>query len=164
MAAPGLLLFSFTVRKADLQGGLGLQLCETHGGALCVRHVWPHGTLHSWNKLCVGTHQKVCRGDFIIQVNEASYNAARMLEECCKNYVVKLTVKHGGRSMPILPNALNADSPEFVPGRLAWMPHRTEERQPAKRWTVCDSTKAIQGNLVTQLAMYHVLHSRDRMI
>ena len=67
-------LFSFTLRKAHLRGGLGLQLYDTHGGALCVRHVWPHGTLHSWNKLCVGTHQKVRRGDFIIQVNKVSGN------------------------------------------------------------------------------------------
>ena len=71
-------LFSFTLRKAHLRGGLGLQLYDTHAGALCVRHVWPYGTVNSWNKLCPGTHQKVRRGDFIIQVNKASGNAARM--------------------------------------------------------------------------------------
>ena len=71
-------LFSFTLRKAHLRGGLRLQLYDTHAGALCVRHVWPYGTVNSWNKLCAGTHQKVRRGDFIIQVNKASGNAARM--------------------------------------------------------------------------------------
>ena len=167
MAAPGLLLFSFTVRKADLQAGFGLQLCETHGGALCVRHVWPHGILHSWNKLCVGTHQKVCRGDFIIQVNKASGNAARMLEECDKSYAVKFIVKRGGRpsclSPPARISSLNAETPEFVPGQL-WMPHQTEEWQPVKRWTVCDSTKAIQGKVEAQLALYHLHHSRDHIV
>ena len=35
-------LFSFTLRKAHLRGGLHLQLYDTHAGTLCVRHVWPY--------------------------------------------------------------------------------------------------------------------------
>ena len=79
-------LFSLTLRKEHLRGSLGLQLYDTHAGALCVRHVWPHGTVHSWNKLCAGTQKEVRRGDFIIQVNNVSGNAARMLEECGKDW------------------------------------------------------------------------------
>ena len=132
-------LFSFTLRKVHLRGGLGLQLYDTHAGALCVRHVWPYGTVHSWNKLCAGTHQEVRRGDFIIQVNKASGNAARMLEECGKDYVVTLTLKRG--------SSLNAEAPEFVPGMPAWV------GEPAKRMTLCDSTKAIQKRV--QAELYH---------
>ena len=160
-------LFSFTLRKVHLQGGLGLQLYDTHAGALCVRHVWPYGAVHSWNKLCAGTHQEVRRGDFIIQVNKASGNAARMLEECGKDYVVKLTLTREDPSClspPARISSLNAEAPEFVPGGPAWMPHQTEERQPAKRWTVCDSTKAIQGRVETELATYHVRHSGDHLV
>ena len=160
-------LFSFTLRQAILRGGLGLQLYDTHAGTLCVRHVWPYGTVNSWNKLCPGTRQKVCRGDFIIQVNKASGNVACMLEECAKGYLVKLTLKRGGPSClspPARISSLNAEAPEFVPGGPAWMPHQTEERQPAKIWTVCDSTKAIQRRVDYQLAIYHINHSNDYMV
>ena len=159
-------LFSFTLRKAHLRGGLHLQLYDTHAGTLCVRHVWPYGAVHSWNKLCAGTHQEVRRGDCIIQVNKASGNAARMLEECGKDYVVKLTLMREDPSClspPARISSLNAETPEFVPGQL-WMPHQTEEWQPVKRWTVCDSTKAIQGKVEAQLALYHLQHSRDHMV
>ena len=45
----------------------------------------------------------------------------------------------------------DAKAPEFVLGGPAWVPHQTEERQPAmeKRWTVSHSTKAIQGRVET---------------
>ena len=51
-------LFWFTLRKAD-GVDLGLQLCDTHAGALCIRHVWPYGAVHSWNKLCAGARPEV---------------------------------------------------------------------------------------------------------
>ena len=51
-------LFWFTLRKAD-GVDLGLQLCDTHARALCIRHVWPYGAVHSWNKLCAGARPEV---------------------------------------------------------------------------------------------------------
>ena len=116
---------------------LGLQLCDTHAGALCIRHVWPYGAVHSWNKLCAGTRPEVRPGDLIIKVNEVSGNAACMLEECGKDYVVTLTLKRG--------SSLNAEAPEFVPG-TPWI------GEPAKRMTLCDSTKAIQKRVEAELA------------
>ena len=51
-------LFWFTLRKAD-GVDLGLQLCDTHARALCIRHVWPYGAVHLWNKLCAGARPEV---------------------------------------------------------------------------------------------------------
>ena len=90
----------------------------------------------------------------MIQVNNASGNEARMLEECGKDYVVKLIVKRG--------SSLNAEAPAFVLGRPAWI------GEPAKRRTLCDSTKAIQerveAELATHLAIYHLEHSGDHFV
>ena len=86
----------------------------------------------------------------MIQVNHSSDNEARMLEECGKDYVVKLTVKHG--------SSLNAEAPAFVPGRPAWI------GEPAKRRTLCDSTKAIQERVEAELATYHLEHSGDHFV
>ena len=87
--------------------------------------------------MCAGTLREVRPGDLIIKVNEVSGNAAHMLEECGKDYLVTLTLKRG--------SSLNAEAPEFVPG-TPWI------GEPAKRMTLCDSTKAIQKRVEAELA------------
>ena len=141
-------LYSFTLRKAD-EVDLGLQVCETHAGAfLCIRHVWAHGVVNAYNKLCVGTRPEVRPGDLIIKVNKVGGNAAHMLEECGKQ-LVSLTLMRGDPSSLSLlasTSSFNAEATEFVPGAPAWIPHHGENR-----WTVSRSTNAIQARVTAAI-------------
>ena len=144
--------FSFKLRKKDLEGGLGLQVYPTHAGALCIRHVWHPGAVHSWNKICASTRPEVRPGDLIIKVNNVSCDASHMLDECRKHtFLVKFTVKRG----------LNAEAPAFVPGRPAWTGRSSLD-------DVCDSTRHIrervQAQLATCLAIYHLENSGDQVV
>ena len=124
-------LFWFTLRKAD-GVDLGLQLCDTHAGALCIRHVWPYGAVHSWNKLCAGARPEVeikaskqqnilkgnceqkvdrnlvCRLDSAMTLSRPDPSAPKAIDELSKMVETRKTPdykggKRGGNGKPIPP-------------------------------------------------------------
>merc|ERR1719277_239198 len=66
--------FSFTLRKVDATGGLGLEISHSAWGpqVLRVEGVKPGTPMDAWNRQCIGTGKTVEPGDLIMSVNGAS--------------------------------------------------------------------------------------------
>lgn len=93
--APEASVFSITLRKAD-DVNLGLSVtADEENRTLVVQDVSAGGAVETWNRQCVDDERVVAAGDRIVRVNGIEQDAARMLEACATQRLVKLSVSRG---------------------------------------------------------------------
>lgn len=95
---PGIVAFSFSLRRAD-DTELGIDVrCGSEGRFLVVQNVLRGGAVESWNRQCLEAltvARAIFPGDTIVSVNGLS-DCKGMLDACRRDLLVKLVVARAG--------------------------------------------------------------------